>query len=61
MDDHAILEECESSEDVAKSSYEEALKKDLPADIRTVIERQYSGVKENHDHVRDLRNSARAA
>jgi uncharacterized protein (TIGR02284 family) len=61
MDDHAVLEECERSEDAAKSAYEAALKKDLPADIRTVVERQYLGVKENHDHVRDLRNSTRAA
>jgi hypothetical protein len=34
MDDHAVLEECESSEDAANSGYEAALKKDLPADIR---------------------------
>jgi uncharacterized protein (TIGR02284 family) len=61
MDDHAVLEECERSEDAAKSAYEAALKKDLPADIRTVVDRQYLGVKENHDHVRDLRNSIRAA
>jgi uncharacterized protein (TIGR02284 family) len=61
MDDHAVLEECERSEDVAKSAYEAALKKDLPSDIRTVVERQYAGVKENHDRVRDLRNSTRAA
>ena len=49
MDDHAVLEECERGEDVAKNAYEAALKKDLPPDIRTVIERQYQGVKENHD------------
>ena len=61
MDDHAVLEECERGEDAAKNAYEAALKKDLPPDIRTVIERQYQGVKENHDRVRDLRNSTRAA
>jgi hypothetical protein len=38
----------------------DSLKKDLPADIRIVIERQYQGVNENHDRVRDLRDSTRA-
>jgi uncharacterized protein (TIGR02284 family) len=60
MDDRAVLAECESAEDAAKNAYEAALKKDLPADIRIVIERQYQGVKENHDRVRDLRDSTRA-
>lgn len=61
MDDLAVLEECERGEDVAKNAYAAALKNDLPPDIRSVIERQFQGVKENHDRVRDLRNSARAA
>ena len=34
-----------------------ALEKDLPADVRSIVERQYQGVKENHDRVRDIRNS----
>jgi uncharacterized protein (TIGR02284 family) len=54
--DLAILEECEKGEDVAKKHYREALDKDLPADIRTVVERQYQGVVQNHDKIRDLRN-----
>jgi uncharacterized protein (TIGR02284 family) len=58
MDDHAVLAECESGEDTAKRAYEAALKKDLPADVRTIVERQYQGVKENHDRIRDLRNAA---
>lgn len=61
MDDLAVLEECERGEDSAKSAYAAALQKDLPSEIRPVVERQYQGVKENHDRVRDLRNSARAA
>jgi uncharacterized protein (TIGR02284 family) len=59
MDDAAVLAECERGEDVAKKSYENALKKDLPADIRSMVERQYQGVRENHDRVRNLRNMAR--
>jgi len=56
-DDHAVLAECEKSEDVAKKAYQDVLAKDLPADIRSMVERQYQGVKENHDRVRDLRNA----
>ncbi len=58
MDDHAILAECERGEDVAKSAYESALDKDLTVEVRTIVERQYRGVKENHDKIRDLRNAA---
>ncbi|KNH06139.1 hypothetical protein BRCH_02141c [Candidatus Burkholderia brachyanthoides] len=41
--DHAVLAECERGEDVAKKNYRQALDKDLPADVRAVVERQYSG------------------
>ena len=60
MDEKAVLAECERGEDVAKRSYEDALKKDLPADVKSIVERQYQGVKQNHDRVRDLRNAATA-
>ena len=58
MNEHAVLAECERGEDTGKHTYEEALKQDLPTDVRTIIERQYQGVKANHDRVRDLRNAA---
>ena len=57
MDDHAILDECERGEDAAKRAYEEALQEDLPADVRTLIGKQYREVKMNHDSVRDMRNA----
>lgn len=57
MSDHAILDECERGEDVAKRSYEKALAQDLPGDVRRVIERQYAEVKTNHDRVREMRNA----
>lgn len=56
--DRAILEEVERGEDVAKSAYERAIAKSLPPDVRAILDRQYRGVKENHDLVRDLRNRA---
>jgi uncharacterized protein (TIGR02284 family) len=54
--DHAILAECERGEDVAKKNYRDALDKELPADVRAAVERQYQGVIENHDRIRDLRD-----
>ncbi len=57
MNEGAILTECERGEDVAKKAYEDALAKDLPADIRSMVERQYQGVKQHHERVRQLRNS----
>jgi uncharacterized protein (TIGR02284 family) len=58
MSEHAVLAECERGEDAAKAAYEAALQKSLPADVRTLVDRQYQGVKANHDRVRNLRNAA---
>jgi uncharacterized protein (TIGR02284 family) len=57
MDEHAILDECERGEDAAKRAYEEALQDDLPADVRTLIGKQYREVKMNHDSIREMRNA----
>ena len=57
MDEAAVLSECERGEDIAKRAYEDALAKDLPADVRSMVERQYEGVKQHHDRVRQLRNA----
>ena len=60
-DDLAILEECERGEDVAKAAYRSALEKtDLPAEIRTVVQKQYDGVLRNHDEIRNLRDRFKA-
>ncbi|MHB1372229.1 MAG: PA2169 family four-helix-bundle protein [Pseudomonadaceae bacterium] len=59
-DDEAILNECERGEDVAVKSYRKALEKDLSAEARLVVERQYQGVLRNHDQVKALRDAARA-
>ena len=60
-DDHGILAECERGEDVAKKNYRDALDKDLPADVRAIVERQYQGVIQNHDRIRDLRDQYAAS
>jgi uncharacterized protein (TIGR02284 family) len=53
----AVLGAAESGEDHAVSEYEQALEKDLPTEIRTVIERQATEVRRAHDEVRNLRDS----
>ena len=60
-DEVAVLNECERGEDIAVASYRNALDKELPSDIRSVVERQFHGVMRNHDQVKQMRNSARAA
>jgi len=54
----AVLEEVERGEDAAKDAYQQAIAQPLPAEVKSMIERQYQGVKENHDRVRNLRNAA---
>ncbi len=56
----AVLNECERGEDIAVKSYETALQKDLPLQVRAIVERQFQGVQKNHDHVCHLRDSAKA-
>jgi uncharacterized protein (TIGR02284 family) len=58
-DDEAILEESERGEDNAKARYTKALQKNLPADVRQVVERQMQGVQRNHDQVKMLRDQFR--
>ncbi len=57
----SILEECERGEDAAVARYRKALKQELPADVRSLVERQAEGAQRNHDQIRDLRNQARAS
>lgn len=52
--DFAILAECEKGEEIAGQHYRDALKQDLPADVREVIEQQFDGVMRNHAAIRDL-------
>jgi uncharacterized protein (TIGR02284 family) len=60
-DDKAVLEEAERGEDNAKARYMKAMQKNLPADVRQVVERQMQGVQRNHDQIKMLRDQFRAA
>jgi uncharacterized protein (TIGR02284 family) len=58
--DLSMLEECERGEDAAVARYRKALKYNLPADVRGVVERQAAGAQRNHDQVKMLRDQERA-
>jgi uncharacterized protein (TIGR02284 family) len=53
-DEGTIISECERGEDLAAEEYESALQTALPEDLRNLVERQFSGIKEAHDQVRSL-------
>ncbi|MGH7633879.1 MAG: PA2169 family four-helix-bundle protein, partial [Gemmatimonadaceae bacterium] len=59
-DDDAILAEAARGEDVAVENYEDALGKDLPPEVRTMIDRQYRGVLENRDRVKLMKEGRSA-
>jgi uncharacterized protein (TIGR02284 family) len=59
-DDHAILAECERGEDSAVNEYKKAMEGDkLSATIRDTIARQYTDVKQAHDHIKALRDASK--
>ena len=53
-DEAAVITECERGEEVAAKSYEDALKGDLPAESRAIVEAQYRGTVANLEKVRAL-------
>jgi uncharacterized protein (TIGR02284 family) len=58
--DQAILDECERGEDAALERYRDAIRKPLPSDVALIVQRQFEGVKRNHDQIRTLRNAMRS-
>lgn len=63
--DEAVLNEVESGEDHALKVYKEAAQKaaekNLPVSVTSLIQRQLVGVQANHDKVKALRNTVKAA
>ena len=55
--DEAMLDECERGEDSAVARYRKALKQNLPAAIRGVVERQSQGAQRNHDQIKAMRDA----
>lgn len=60
-DDHAILAEAERGEDAAVKAFQEALGKNLPADVRSIVERQYQKIQEAHRRIRSLRDGMKTS
>ncbi|MCY7376376.1 MAG: PA2169 family four-helix-bundle protein [Pyrinomonadaceae bacterium] len=60
-DEAGILNEVERGEDSAKKAYKDALAENLPANVKTVVQKQADEVMTAHDKIRDLRDSANAA
>lgn len=59
-DRHSILAECERGEDYAKEAYEKAKKfEDLPAELKSVIDKQADGILQAHNEIRDLRDASK--
>jgi uncharacterized protein (TIGR02284 family) len=59
--DKSILQSVEQGEDSAKEAYEKALSTSLPVNVAEIVRRQAASVKNAHDRVRDLRDTAVAA
>ena len=55
--EHAILAETERGEDWSLTTYREALDKNLPVGIRTIVEQQYEQVRQAHEHIKSLRDA----
>lgn len=60
-DEAAVLNEAERGEDSAKNNYKDALEKNLPANVMSVVQNQYNGIKSAHDQVRSMRDAANMA
>jgi uncharacterized protein (TIGR02284 family) len=56
-DEEAILNECERGEDSAKSNYEDAAKKNLPANIADIVAQQSQAILAAHNRIKALRDS----
>ena len=59
--DESVLSEVERGEDNAKHNYEDALKVELPADVRSIVERQAQSVFIAHDRAKILRDQFKNA
>ena len=52
--DFAILDEAEKGENAAVNNYVEALRKDLPSDLESIVSRQFREIQRTHRIIREL-------
>jgi uncharacterized protein (TIGR02284 family) len=57
MSETEVLDECVIGEEAARATYEKALATKLPEDVKSLVEKQYAGVKQHYELVRGLRSS----
>ncbi len=57
-DDRGVVSECERGEEAALADYRAALGADLPAAVRSIVERQFAEVKKAHDLIRRFEKDA---
>lgn len=57
-DRHSILAECERGEDAAVLEYRKATSRQLPADIREIVERHLAEITMAHHRIKALRDGA---
>src|ERR1017187_10501020 len=57
--DYAILDEAERGEEAAVKNYIEALRKDLPSDLESIVSRQFHEIQQTYHAIRKLRERHR--
>lgn len=60
QDEGAVIAECERGEDSAVKNYKDALAGNLPENIRSIVQSQYTQVQEAHDRIRSLERASSA-
>jgi uncharacterized protein (TIGR02284 family) len=55
--EHEILEETERGEDLSLKTYREALSKEMPETLRSIVEKQYQEIQQAHKRIRTLRDT----
>ncbi len=55
---HQILEETERGEDLSMRTYRDALATSMPAELRSLVERQFEQVRQAHARIKALRDTA---
>ena len=55
----SLLEDCERGEEAAVALYREAMQRNLPPDVRDLVERQAASAQQSHDQLRVLRGETR--
>ncbi len=57
-DEGAVIAECERGEDSAVRNYQDAMKETLPANVQSLVQRQFAQIKQAHDRIRDLERAS---